>query len=164
MLLGLTGKPQTGKSEVAKILVSKYGFTLIDTKDKLREIVSEITGISYSTLQSSLGKEQLYKGVPVRKIMGNVGLCLEDMFGVDYLPSEALKAYKGGNAVLDSLRLQQSAFFKGKVIEVKSDRTSGTNYNFDKYDKKDICYKLDNSGDFGTLEKNIKIMLDKLNK
>ena len=162
MIIGLCGKPHSGKSEVANILVAKHKFQYIDTKDKLRQICSEITGIPYSTFTTSSGKDQLYKGIKLREIMGTVGLSLEKMFGADYLLAEAMKQYKNGNAVVDSLRQKQAVYFRGYLVEVKSTRAIDTHLSYDKFDKEFINYKLENSGDLGDLEDSIKTMLSKI--
>lgn len=159
-LIGLTGKPGSGKSEVSRILTQKYNFQLIDTKDKLRMICSEITGIPYSTFQNTAGKASLYQGITLRELMGEVANSIENILGFDYFPKEALKQYKGGWAVVDSLRKDQALAFGGKIVEVTSRRSLKSNFSFDKYDRSLIHYKLVNNGDLGDLEDNIKVMLE----
>ncbi len=56
MIIGLSGKIGSGKTEVCKILVAK-GFTELNFGTKLKEAVSFVFDIPLETMQTQLGKE-----------------------------------------------------------------------------------------------------------
>ncbi len=58
MIIGLSGKIGSGKTEVCKILVAK-GFTELNFGTKLKEAVSLVFDIPLETMQTQIGKETI---------------------------------------------------------------------------------------------------------
>lgn len=147
MLIGLTGFPTAGKSAVAEILINHYNYDLLDTKEVLRNIVSEIVKCDSSFLKTQEGKEAKFKGQEHRLLMGEVGLLLEDMFGEDFLLQRAMEGVDTSrNLVVDGLRRNQALSFNGFVLEVVSTRVGKNVFSFDTYNKSKINYTINNSG------------------
>jgi hypothetical protein len=163
MLIGLCGKPQSGKSEVRFLLEERFGFQSINTKRPLALACHELTGIPHSQFLTQEGKAQLYKGIPLRNIMGKVQDTLEQMFG-DYHTIEAalerIPDIHSGNFVLDSLRKTQPLSFPGIVVEVTSINSIDTGNEFDYYDNSTVRYVIENNGSFGDLEQTITKLMD----
>lgn len=163
MLIGLVGRPCSGKSEVRFLLEERFGFQSINTKRPLALACHELTGIPHSQFLTQEGKSQLYKGVSLRVIMGKVQDTLEQMFG-DYHTVEAaldkVTNLSEGNFVLDSLRKTQPLSFPGIVIEVTSKNSIDTGNEFDYYDNATVRYVIENNGSFGDLEQNIEKLMD----
>lgn len=161
MLIGLCGRPQSGKSEVARILIDHHNFTLIDVKDKLRSICAEVTGLPYYYFTNH--KDMVYRGQTLRAIMGEIGLTTERLFGESYLLDISLHGLDNNkNYVIDSLRQNQSDYFNGEIIEVKSPNSISTGYSFDEYKKDKINYTLYNNGDLKDLSDSIVHLLKKI--
>lgn len=163
-LIGLCGKPQSGKSEVRRMLESNFGFTPICSKEILYRISSQVTLQPELYFRSQDYKGLTFNGKTNREITGTLGDAIESLFGDSYLVNRALedKPYSEYNYVVDSLRKTQPRDFKGMVVEVISERGIDTGNPFDVYDRSRIDYQIPNMGNFTDLEKNIAIMLDKL--
>lgn len=162
MLIGLVGKPHSGKSEV-RFILENLGFQAINTKSSLAMACHELTGVPVAQFQTQEGKETLYKGIPLRQVMGRVQDSLEAMFGDYHTIEVALEKYDiwgETNLVLDSLRKTQPRQWPGKIVEVCSHHSLDTGNPFDYYDDSTVDYRLMNSGSLGDLEANIKVMLD----
>jgi hypothetical protein len=163
MLIGLCGKPQSGKSTVRFILEQQFGFETINVKIPIIKACQELTGLSLDKFTTNKGKEELYKGVPIRKIMGEVGAVMEKLFGEYHTINRALEQHKIGDYgkfVVDSLRMSQPTMFHAYVVEVVSDRSIDTGNFFDEYEKAEGRYILYNNGTLGELEKQITKMMD----
>lgn len=163
MLIGLCGKPQSGKSEVRFILEKQFGFETINVKIPIIRACHELTGIPFERFTTQEGKASLYKGEPLRNIMGKVGAVMEAMFGDYHTIERALADHDivNGNYVVDSLRMTQpSHFMEGKIVEVVSDRSIDTGNHFDFYDCEYPDYRLMNNGTLGELELQIANMID----
>ena len=155
--------PHVVKSEVWYLL-QKTGFQSLNTKSTLALACHELTGIPHAQFLTQEGKESLYKGVPLRKIMGEVQNAMEALFGDYHTIEVALdKLYwPEEHYVLDSLRKTQPLKFPGTIVEVVSKQSFTTGFDFDEYDRSRIDYTLHNDGNFTDLEREIDIMLDKL--
>jgi hypothetical protein len=160
MLIGLCGKPQSGKSEVRKILTD-VGFVTLNTKVPLIHACSRLTGLEPREFIAN--KEMLYKDVPLRKIMGSVQNAMEDLFG-DYHSVERVTAHLDAKQhyVLDALRKTQPDKFPGFIVEVQSNLSLDTGNPFDEYSRKRIDHIIDNNGNLGHLEENVFKMLEAL--
>jgi hypothetical protein len=167
MLIGLCGKPRSGKSEVSFILQQRYDFNSISTKRPLALACHELTGIPHAQFLTHEGKESEYKGVSLRKIMGEVQNVLESMFGDYHTIAVALEHQyypERGNYVLDSLRKTQPVSFPGYVVEVKSVRSVDTGNAFDEYDTSHIDYTIYNNGNLDSLDRDIRLMISYLER
>lgn len=132
--------PHSGKSEVRNILVREHGFHLLDTKAILQEIAGMVTGLGAWDFISQADKAEMYNGVSRRTIMGEIGNCIEGMFGDSFLLDRALERLDRFNmpdkkVVVDSLRKDQTLNFPGLVYEVISDKSIDTGNDFDLYNK-----------------------------
>lgn len=162
MLIGLVGNPGSGKSAVRFMLEKQFGFEVINVKIPIIRACYELTGVPFEQFTTQAGKEQLYKGVPLRNLMGEVGAVMERMFGVYHTIDIGLQGYDliNGNFVVDSLRMEQPLSFPGKVVEIVSERSINTGNYFDQYDRTRIDYTINNDGTIGELEPKIARMLD----
>lgn len=167
MLIGLCGKPNSGKSEIRKLL-EKRGFTVLNTKENLIKACSALTGIEEECFATSKGKEAEYEGVKLRKIMGEVQSCIENLFG-DYHTIETsmqLPQYRGKDVVVDALRKSQTVNFEGIVVEVVSEKSIDTKNDFDQYERgldgEHVDYIIVNDGDIEHLEYRVDSLLMKI--
>jgi hypothetical protein len=162
MLIGLCGKPQSGKSEVRFILEKQFGFQTVNAKLPLINACHALTGIPLEEFNSQTGKASLYKGVPLRNILGEIGAVMEKMFGDYHTIERALVGYDSSydKLVVDSLRMTQPTQFPGLVIEIQSKRSIVTGNFFDEYDRTNIDFTIFNDGNLYDLEKEVARLLD----
>jgi dephospho-CoA kinase len=165
LLIGLCGKPQSGKSEVRFILEKQFGFETVNVKLPIIRACHELTGVPFEQFTTQEGKASLYKGEPLRNLMGKVGAVMEKLFGDYHTIERALEEHNitNGKYVVDSLRMTQPSHFIGKVVEVVSNRSIDTGNDFDFYDCEFPDYRLMNNGTLGELEAQIAKMLDYFN-
>jgi hypothetical protein len=97
MLIGLCGKPKSGKSEVRTILKDQFGFQVVNAKEPLILAAAELTGLPFIDFTTQGGKESSYKGVPLRVIMGEIGATMEKLFGEYHTIERALESYDTEN-------------------------------------------------------------------
>lgn len=163
-LIGLCGKPQSGKSEVRRMLETEFGFKSICSKQILYKISSEVTGLPERYFSDPFIKNDTFQGKTFREITGTLGNAVESLFGDSFLIHNGLYSipYETSNYVVDSLRKTQTRDFKGIVVEILSERGIDTGSDFDTYDRSRIDYQLSNVGNFEMLRKHVAIMLDKL--
>jgi dephospho-CoA kinase len=162
VLIGLCGKPHSGKSEVRYILEKQFGFETINAKLPIIRACHELTGIPIETFTTQKGKETLYKGVPLRVIMGSVGAAMEELLGEYHTIERAIAEYdtSKGNFVVDSLRMSQPLHFTGYVVKVLSPRSIDTGNAFDQWDDSNTHFTIHNDGNFADLEKEVARLLD----
>jgi hypothetical protein len=162
MLIGLCGKPQSGKSEV-RTLLERVGYQTVNTKAPLIAACSALTGMDERYFLSQSGKKMLYKGVPLRTIMGKVQDTIEELFGDYHSIERSLNTLDCMDyVVVDSLRKTQPLSFPGLIVEVVSDRSIDTGSDFDQYSRDRIDYTIENNGTFGELEDKVFKMLEEL--
>lgn len=162
MLIGLCGKPKSGKSEVRFILEKQFGFETVNVKLPIIQACHELTGIPEVHFNSQAGKESLYKGVPLRVIMGKVGAVMEELFGEYHTIERALedRDLTNNKFVVDSLRMSQPLHFPGLVVKIVSPRSIDTGHPFDSWDDSRTDFTIHNDGNFGDLEKEVARLLD----
>lgn len=170
-IIGLCGKPQAGKTEVRKMLESKFGFAPVCSKSVLYAISALVTGLPVEDFYRTDRKNELYRGQTHRQITGKLGNAIEGMFGDSFLVDRALepvmtlqtdfRQYRY-NWVLDSLRKEQTVGFPGFVVEVVSERSIETGNSFDEYNRSKIHYTIPNHGDLNLLERHVETMLKAL--
>ena len=130
----------------------------MNVKLPLAKACHELTGIPLEDFLSQKGKASLYKGIPLRNLLGEVGACMEKFFGEYHTIESALKMYGGDQhtrLVVDSLRMSQTTHFPGKVIEVCSKRSIETGNPFDEYERENIHVQIHNDGTLDELEKQV---------
>lgn len=106
MIIGLAGYAQSGKDEVARILVEEYGFTRVAFADKIRELAYELNPIvegyeEYDLIQPVYLREWVdekgwdrakVKEPEIRRILQNLGVAGRKVFGDNHW---IVEAYKG---------------------------------------------------------------------
>lgn len=161
MIIGLCGKPHSGKSEVRKILEENWNFEVINTKIPLAQVSSIITGIDETKFLTTHVKERTFRSHKLRDIMGTIGNTIEDLFGENYLLERALNNIKINkyNYVIDALRKNQYTGFNGWIVEVCSEKGKEIIYDYDKFNPHSIDYVVKNDGSFEELKSSVTRML-----
>jgi hypothetical protein len=141
--IGICGAPTAGKSEVQTILESEFAAIPIDDSRPLRDAVKFLYGLSEEDVSTQKGKRRLVPvggdKVPVRKLIGEVGLHVEerDPNHLPRLAREKAEAEHPGKLVsFGSIRMSQGQIFqddKSLVIEVVRPGAVPIN-KFDEYD------------------------------
>jgi hypothetical protein len=164
MLIGLCGYPQAGKSEVRDILVREHGFLHVDTKMALRHLAGYVASVEPGVLNTQEGKEALYYGVTGRKIMGEIGNCVEGLFGDDFMLRKTLKVYRDvyGDVpmVVDALRKNQTKAFTGLVYQVVSNRAAEPQGDYDRFYQGNTHGIIINDGSLEDLSASVKRVFD----
>lgn len=114
MIIGLSGYAQSGKDEVAKILVSEYGFTRVAFADKIRELLYEMNPDFRDTLLQQavdrLGWDEVKKDQAVRRMMQNLGVGARKMFGDGFWVAQVFNGYDWDiPTVVTDVRFQNEA-------------------------------------------------------
>lgn len=125
MIIGLSGYAQSGKDEVAKILVKEYGFKRIAFADKIREFLYELDpgvllDVPGTEQQITVGLQNLVEEVgwdwakqypSVRSLLQNVGVAARSVFHEDFWVIEAFKQFgpKDNNYVITDVRFKNEA-------------------------------------------------------
>lgn len=157
-VLGLVGKPGSGKSEVRKILEKNHKFEVINSKIAIYNCAAEVTGLPASHFSDPEYKNGTYERIPLRVIAGRIGDSIEDMFGDDFLIRKAMANHKvenrpNTNFVIDSLRKTQPALLASEVFTVEVFRSSvtATGHGFDEW-RGATHYTIPNNGTKEDLE------------
>jgi dephospho-CoA kinase len=114
VIIGLSGYAQSGKDEVAKILVSEYGFTRVAFADKIRELLYEMNPDFRDTLLQQavdrLGWDEVKKDQAVRRMMQNLGVGARKMFGDGFWVAQVFNGYDWDiPTVVTDVRFQNEA-------------------------------------------------------
>lgn len=128
MIIGLAGYARSGKDEVAKVLVNKYGFTRVAFADPIREFLLKINPILDDGHRvEDFVKEfdwNIAKAKPeTRRLLQDIGITAREMFGEDFWIGLALRKmeYKERVVVTDvRFRNEINAIhtLEGKVFRV----------------------------------------------
>lgn len=87
MIIGLSGYAQSGKDEVAKVLVEDYGYKRVAFADKIRELLLETNplikdGFRVESVVSAYGWDQAKVLFPeIRSLLQNLGVGARNTFG-----------------------------------------------------------------------------------
>jgi hypothetical protein len=96
MILGIIGYAQSGKDEIAKILVEEYGFTRVAFADKIKELLYEMNPNYHDTLfqqaVDNQGWEELKKDPTVRRMLQNLGVGARKLFGENFWVHQAMNS------------------------------------------------------------------------
>ena len=114
MIIGLSGYAQSGKDEVAKILVSEYGYTRVAFADKIRELLYEMNPDFRDTLLQQavdrLGWNEVKKDQAVRRMMQNLGVGARKLFGDGFWVAQVFNGYDWDiPTVVTDVRFQNEA-------------------------------------------------------
>jgi hypothetical protein len=164
MLIGLCGRPQSGKTEVRRILEHDFGFKTVCSKQLLYSFSSLVTNLPAEKFYKQEYKNETFRGRTHRQITGTIGNAIEELFGDSYLVDRSVADLdlSAGNYVVDSLRKGQTNNFRGWVVEVVSDRGFDTGNSFDLYDRENINIQLRNNSNFSELEYRVEDMIEHL--
>lgn len=158
--IGLCGHPKSGKTTAAEILQKTFGCQILDSGMPLREIAVRHLGLDWDQVMTQEGKAStvniLGKDWQVRKILGDLGQKLEDMFGEEIMPFMAHQSIMdelcngGDNTYIDpSCRKTQGHYWKrqgGLVIGINNPDAGPSIYAFDKFDESAVDYWILNDG------------------
>jgi hypothetical protein len=171
----LCGAPQSGKSEVQKILHRHFNIRPIDDKRGLRDAAKLLYGLSEDDVSTQAGKARLVNvgntTKHVREILGDLGKYLEENDPLHF-PRMARRLaetqFPGERVSFGSVRMQQGLMFKDQkslVIEVVQPGIEPIN-DFDMYDRDLVDVSLlndyddeDRAGSVKRLEKEVQAKL-----
>lgn len=100
MIIGLTGYAQSGKDEVAKILVEQYGYTRIAFADPIRELLYKTNpmlkeGYRVQGLVDAYGWDKVKVDYPeARDLLQRLGVAARELFGNDFWIKQSLNGLK----------------------------------------------------------------------
>lgn len=142
-LIAICGYPGAGKSTVQKILADKYSVQPVDDGLALRRFCVDSLGMSWDDVQTAEGKssfvEILGKRWQRRKILGEIGNQLEEMFGDHIMPFMATRSLEPSKSYsFGSVRKNQGEFFRqagGVVIGVRNWAVGPSPHAFDRFDE-----------------------------
>jgi dephospho-CoA kinase len=153
MIIGLSGYAQSGKDEVAKILVSEYGFTRVAFADKIRELLYEMNPNFRDTLLQqavdNYGWDEVKKDQTVRRMMQNLGVGARKLFGDNFWVAQIFNGYDWDiPTVVTDVRFQNEAYLLKKwtpddtqIWRVKRPGVEAVNGHISEHDLDD--YKFD---------------------
>ncbi|MBO6509168.1 MAG: hypothetical protein JJ979_11950 [Roseibium sp.] len=153
-LIAIVGIPQSGKSEVQKILHKDYGVQPVDDGHPLRQFAMDHFGLAWEDVHTQEGKK-LYSMIndaswQNRKALGELGACIEKTFGEWIMPWMAVQKLPDvGSFSFGSVRRSQPLFYKkhgGVVIEVSNPLARPTGNEWDEFDRSAIDYTIINNG------------------
>lgn len=169
-LIGLCGKPCSGKSTATQILNEEFGYQLTDDGMPLRQIGMKYLGLTYRQVYTQEGKLQHVmlnnQDWQVRGILGEIGNAFEEKFGGDIIP---LMSYNSQNLatryVMGSVRRDQGLFWKkhgGLIIEIDNPSVPESEFEFDVYNKDAIDVVIHNEPNEENPEMSMKNLREKL--
>jgi len=87
ILLGLSGKPRSGKDSVAKYIVDNYGFKQYAIADRIKWIAGEYFGFTHEELWENKTKES-------RRFLQQLGKFVEDFVSPTFFIDEVIESIK----------------------------------------------------------------------
>ena len=151
MIIGLSGYAQSGKDEVAKILVSEYGFTRVAFADPIRELLYEMNPNFRDTLLQQAvdnhGWDEVKKDQSVRRMLQNLGVGARKTFGENFWVQQALRrVHFEENWVITDVRFKNEAnaikkYDNAELWRVKRPGVEAINGHISEHDLDD--YKFD---------------------
>ena len=176
MIIGLSGYAQSGKDEVAKILVEKYGYQRLAFADAIRDllyesnpIVNELaSGIKHAVDQR--GWDEIKKVPAVRTLLQNTGVAARTVLGDDVWVIAVLRKIEKlrYNYVISDVRFENEATMirkcGGEIWRVKRPGIEAVNGHVSETEMDH--YKVDrilhNGGSLGELESLVQTRMDTL--
>lgn len=186
ILLGLSGKAGSGKSEVAKYLVNKYYFTEIKFAGPLKEDLSKMLEIPMSIIDPETLENRKIRdtkiiepwGMTIREMLQKIGTdCFRknfhEKFWIIRLDKLIKKRFYGKRLVISDVRFRNEIDYViesgGHIFKVLRNAWPGMNpdehqseMDLDEYDYP--CFILENYTTFERLYERIDILIRQLKK
>lgn len=153
-LIAIVGHPGSGKSLVQQILQEDWNVTPVDDGYPLRQFAMEHIGLSHDDCYTQEGKRRrtfvVDRQWENRKVLGEIGAKLEELFGEHFLPwaAERNLPHDGRSFSFGSVRRSQPWFYKnrgGVVIEVRNPLARPTGNIWDEFDPGATDLVIDNN-------------------
>lgn len=134
--VAFTGAPGVGKDTAADYLARRYNAVRVDDGRHLREIAKLLFGLGEEEVSTHAGKARMTvvcgKTWENRKILGEIGNKLEELFGQHVIPECAVRAFADPDRlnVYSSVRKTQGDYYRahgGIVIEIAREGYIATN-------------------------------------
>lgn len=156
--IALVGHPTCGKTTAAELLGELYGCKILDTGMVLREFCVRHLGLDWDQVMTQEGKKSFVdicgKDWQVRKILGDLGQKLEDLFGEEIMPyiahQSVIDEIENGEPcsyVDPSCRKTQNHYWKrqgGLVIGINNPLAGPSQYAFDAFDPEPVDFWIEN--------------------
>lgn len=120
MIIGLAGYARSGKDEVAKVLVEKYGFKRVAFADPIREFAQRVnpiltSGTRLNEMIHEFGWNIAKSNNETRRLLQEIGVTARDMFGPNFWVDIALRnmSIYSENIVISDVR------FKNEIAAIK---------------------------------------------
>lgn len=144
--IAFVGHPESGKSTAAEIVKEVYGGTIVDDGLPLRRFAVEELGLSWDDVLTQAGKRRhtsiLDKDWEHRKILGEFGKALEDLFGDQIMAFMAASRHRPGSvSLIPSCRKNQGAYYRalgGMVIQIDNPLAGPSENDFDVWNKNEV--------------------------
>lgn len=159
-IVALCGWPKSGKTSMAEYLRDTQGYKIIDDGLILRNFVHVAFQVPMDSLYTPEGKartiEILGKTWEIRKILGQVGNKLEELFGENIMADIAMRqarmmhAFTGYNKfVFPSVRKTQGQLYKqegGLIVKMDRPGYGDSGNDFDRFDQEIVDMTIMNTG------------------
>lgn len=114
MLIGISGKPGSGKDTMAEMFIEKYGFIRLSLADQIRRVTIEATGLTMSTLRSHRYKDdplENFNDKTPRQLTIEIGDAIESVLGCDIWTNLLQRKIEDSDShvVIPDIRTKQQA-------------------------------------------------------
>lgn len=167
-IIGLCGHPKSGKSEVQRILMEKFGVIAVDDGACLREFAMQNLGLTWDDVYTQEGKaaeiEVAGEVMQVRQFLGRLGNAIEDEFGQQIIPEIARTRAEANDYMLvsfGSVRKMQGLTVRqnGMMIEVQRPGVGPSGNDFDWFDPTLVDITIENTGTIEDLEMSVQAII-----
>lgn len=161
-IIAICGNPTSGKSEVQRILATK-GVYPIDDGEPLRRFAVDSLGLLPADVRTQEGKLRataiLDRDWEHRKLLGEFGKKLEELFGPDIMPFMATRKLDPNVSYsFGCVRRKQGWFYKrlgGVVLGIERPGVKPSGNDFDEFDKTAVDHWIPNTGSLQDLHESV---------